>query len=238
MSTEKPTTKKENKPSTELVKTEVKTELKHSERFTQAVLREFGDNYGKIELTQFQRKLIQNYFIKIDQSLKAAKEKNALKDENYREALPFEWVNVNMEKMAIDVIAYSSIGLDPAQSNHVSFVPFKNKASNKFDIGFIIGYRGLEIKGTKYGLDSALPDRIIVQLVKQTDKFRIIKKDYNNKVENYVFEITEPFNRGKIIGGFYYKIFEKMPEKNELKEMSIEDIEKRKPDWSKFPKFP
>ena len=51
----------------------VKAELAMSERFTNTVLREFGSNVaGAIQVTDYQRQLIQGYFIAIDRALKLA----------------------------------------------------------------------------------------------------------------------------------------------------------------------
>jgi recombination protein RecT len=49
-------------------------------------------------------------------------------------------------------------------------------------------------------------------------------------VESYEFEIVEPFNRGEVVGGFYYHEFRDHPEKNKLRVFSKADIDKRKPD--------
>lgn len=53
-----------------------------AERFTQAVQKEFPNGGGgKLELTKFQRKLIQNYFIKLDGVLKESETKRLAKSE-------------------------------------------------------------------------------------------------------------------------------------------------------------
>lgn len=67
-------------------------------------------------------------------------------------------------------------------------------------------------------------------MVYSTDHFRPIKKDARNSIENYEFEITQPFNRGEIVGGFYYHSFSHEPEKNKLVTFSIKEILKRKPE--------
>jgi recombination protein RecT len=122
------------------------------------------------------------------------------------------------------------MGLDPAQPNHISFVPYKNNKTEKYDISFTEGYRGKEIKAVKYGLNP--PDHITVELVYETDVFRQIKKDVNNKIDSYKFEITDDFNRGELKGGFYYHWYFDDPTKNEIKVMSKKDIEKRKPKYA------
>jgi len=204
--------------------------LSQSERFTNAVTKEFSSNNGAVTITSFQKKLCQNYFIKIDKTLKDAENKRLAKSEQYRDALPLTWENVNMAKLAVDVIAYSSVELDPTQPNHINMIPYKNTANNKYDMGFVIGYNGMEIKAKKYGLD--IPDAVVVELVYSTDKFKQIKKDIHNKVEGYTFEIVNDFNRGEIVGGFWYHSFFETPEKNKLRVYSLKDIEKRKPKYA------
>lgn len=203
-------------------------ELTPSERFMNKVVSEFSASVGVIALTDFQKRLAQNYFVALDAVLKTTEEKRLKKAEKYRDPLPVTWANVNMEKLARDVVAMARVGFDPAQPNHINLIPFKNNHTNKYDIAFIEGYRGIELKATKYGLD--VPDNVIVELVYSTDKFRPIKKDWRNECEGYEFEVTNPFDRGEIVGGFYYHQYTQHPQKNKLVTMSLRDILKRKPD--------
>lgn len=202
----------------------------NSARFTDAVMKEFNTGAGEVKLTTFQKKLIQNYFIKLDGTLKDAETKRLKKAEQYRDPVPLTWENVNMNKLALDVVALSSVGLDPLQPNHVNLIPYKNKANGNYDITPIIGYRGLELKATKYGIN--IPDDVIIELVYENDYFRPIKKNATNKVESYSFDIKNAFDRGKLIGGFYYFSFYDRPEKNVLRMFSKYDIEKRKPQYA------
>ncbi len=200
--------------------------LTASERFTNKVLAEFGSSVGAIALTEFQKRLAQNYFISIDAALKTAEQKRAAKKTN-KDPVQVTWENINMESLSRNVVAYARIGLDPAQKNHINMMPFKNNSLNKYDIVFIEGYRGLELKAKKYGLD--IPDSVIVELVYSNDKFKILKKSKDNPFENYEFDIVDAFDRGEIKGGFYYHIFSLAPEKNKLVVLTMKDIEKRKP---------
>lgn len=202
-------------------------QLTAGERFTNKVIAEFGSSVGEVALTNFQKRLGQNYFIAIDAALKTAEANRQKKSEKYRDKTPVIWDNVNMDSLARNVVAYARIGLDPAQKNHINMIPYKNNTTGKYDIGFIEGYRGIELKATKYGLE--VPDNVVVELVYSTDKFKPIKKDRNNPYESYEFEIMDVFDRGEIKGGFYYHIYSKAPEKNKLVIMTIKDIEKRKP---------
>lgn len=199
-----------------------------SVRFTNMVMKEFSDGVGKIELTDFQKRLIQNYFIGIDLALKAAEERRLKKHEKYRDPVPVTWDNVDLPNLARSVVSAARIGWDPMQDNHVSLIPFKDNTTGKYVINIMPGYRGLELKARKYGLD--VPDYVVVELVHENDHFKQIKKDRNNPIETYEFEIQNPFNRGKIVGGFYYHGWKDNPEKNRLVVFTLEEILKRKPE--------
>lgn len=201
-----------------------KKELSQSERFTQAVIKQFTDTAGELELTKFMKSLTKNYFIKLDQTLKASEQK---RNSQYND-LAFTWNNVNMNKLAVEVVAFAGVGLDPIQPNHINLLPYKNNKTKQYDIVFIPGYKGKEIKARKYGLD--VPDDIIVELVFATDKFTQIKKDKDNPIETYTFEVTSNFERGAVVGAFYYYKWFAQPEKNKIKTFSLADILKRKPD--------
>ncbi|GGF82992.1 hypothetical protein GCM10010912_30130 [Paenibacillus albidus] len=205
-----------------------KKEPTSSERFMNKVVSEYGSGVGEVALTNFQKRLAQNYFIALDAILKTTEEKRQKKAAKYQDPVPVTWQHVNMEKLARDVVAMARVGFDPSQPNHINPIPYKNKNTGKYDITFIEGYRGIELKAKKYGLD--VPDHVTVELVYSTDKFRPVKKDTKNKYEGYEFEIVNAFDRGKIIGGFYYHSFSNAPEKNKLVIMTKKDIDKRKPD--------
>lgn len=206
-----------------------KQQPSHSERFVAAVEREFGGNNGELQLTQFQRKLIQNYFIRVDMVLKEAERKRMAKKEQYRDPVPLTWQNVNMARLANDVVHYSAVGMDPAQPNHINPIPYKNNGTDKYDITFIMGYKGIEIKARKYGLD--VPKEVTVELVYSNDKFKVFKKDVNNPIETYQFEVSNPLDRGTIMGGFYYMSYDNS-KKNTMTVFSMADIEKRKPAYA------
>jgi recombination protein RecT len=205
-------------------------QMAKSERFTNAVLKEFASNAGTVELTVFQKKLIQNYFIKLDQSLALAETKRLKTPEKNREALAYTWDNINMNALAQHVVGLSSVGLDPLQPNHVNLIPYKNSHTNKYDITPIIGYRGLGLKAKKFGLD--VPDTVIIEVIYQNDTFKPIKKSFENQIEKYVFEIKNWLDRGEIVGGFFYHIYNLNPEKNRLRFFTLREIEKRKPKYA------
>lgn len=208
----------------------IQQKLSNSERFSMKVFQEFSGKAGEVSLTNHQKRLVQNYFISIDLALKSAEEKRMKKDEKYRDALPVTWENVNLESLAVHVVSCARIGFDPALPNHINMVPYKNNTLNKYEMVFIEGYRGKELKAMKYGYD--VPSNVIVELVYENDEFKPFKRDRNNKTECYDFVVTEPFDRGEIIGGFYYHEYVDAPEKNRLVFMSASDIEKRKPTYA------
>ncbi len=208
----------------------VKKELSLSDRFTNMVIKEFSSTAvegGSSGLTSFHKRLCQNYFITIDGVLKKAEQGRLRKSEDYRDAVAVTWENVNMNQLALNVVAVARIGLDPSQPNHVNMIPYKNNHTKKYDIGFIIGYRGTELKAKKYDLE--VPDDVVIELVFSNDVFKQIKKDLNNEIETYTFEVKDSNDRGDVIGGFYYYIFDENPRKNKLRYFTKSDIEKRKP---------
>lgn len=214
---------------------EKNTQLAASERFMEKVLSEFTANIpGEIPVTDYQRGLIQGYFIKIDRALKAAEEERQRKnkqnsDPSFNNELPVDWNHVNLADLAIDLVHYARMGLDMLQANMLFPIPYKNNKRGWYDITLMPGYNGIRYMGERYALD--LPRAVTVEVVYSTDVFRPIKKSRTNTVESYEFEITSPFDRGEIVGGFAYIEFDD-ERKNELIVMSLSDIEKRKPKYA------
>ena len=222
--------------STELVKkdqTELeKKELTASERFTGMVMKEFEGNVGTLNLNEYQKQLIRGYFIGIDNALKKAEEarinKNSWKStaEEDKNNLPITWQNVNMNDLAIAVVHHAKLGLDMQISNHLNAIPYKNNKTNKYDIGFLKGYKGLEYIATQLSLYPI--KNIVVELIYSNDIFEIVNKD---NVTNYNFTIKNPFDRGEIIGGFGYIQYVDET-KNRIITLSKKDIDKRKPSYA------
>lgn len=212
-----------------------KVEMTMSERFTNTVLKEFGSNVaGALQVTDYQRQLIQGYFIAIDRALKIAEEGRIRKNDNnkdhkYDNNVPITWGNVNLNDLALDVVHYARMGLDMMQDNHLSPIPYKDNKTQKYDITLMPGYNGIQYIAEKYAVEK--PVAVTTELVYKTDAFKPIKKNINNKVESYEFEITSPFDRGEVVGGFGYIEYED-PTKNQLIIMTMRDIEKRKPKYA------
>jgi recombination protein RecT len=224
----------DTRQTTELKKAEYQLPtLAASERFTNQVMKEFGSNVaGALQISDYQRTLIRGYFIGIDRALKIAEEARIRKNEGnkdhskYDNPLPITWNNVNLGDLAIDVVIDARIGLDMMTDNHLFPIPYKNNKTQKYDVTLMPGYNGIRYIAEKYAVE--IPVAVTVELVYQTDTFKPIKKSANNKVEAYVFEITNPFDRGDVVGGFGYIEYTD-PTKNQLIIMTMQDIKKRKP---------
>ena len=221
----------------EVVKQE-NTNLANSEKFTNMVIREFGSNVaGVLPVTDYQRQLIQGYFIQIDRSLKSAEERrirqnDGNKDHKWDNNDPINWNTIDLNQLALDVMHFARMGLDMMQDNMLTAIPFKDNnrtaktGTKMYTVNLMKGYNGIQYIAEKYALEK--PESVTVELVYSTDTFRPIKKSVNNKVESYEFEINNPFDRGDIIGGFGYIEFSD-PQKNRLIMLTKKDIEKRKP---------
>lgn len=217
-----------------------KTEsLSNSEAFTNKVLKEFGSNVaGNIQVTDYQRQLIQGYFIATDRALKMAEEKRVSKNENNKDHKwdnqdPINWNTVDLNALALDVVHYARMGLDMMQDNHLSAIPFKDNnrlsrtGTKMYVVNLMPGYNGIQYIAEKYALEK--PVSVTVELVYSTDTFKPLKKNRENRVESYDFEINNAFDRGEIVGGFGYIEYTE-PTKNKLIIMTLKDILKRKPD--------
>lgn len=217
------------------------TALSNSEAFTNKVLKEFGQVMpGEFRVSDYQRQLIQGYFIQIDRALKGAEEQRLYKngnnkDHKYDNTDPINWKTVDLNALALDVMHYARMGLDMTQKNMIFAIPFKDNSrttaegTKLYTVNLMTGYNGIQYIAEQYALDK--PKDVTIELVYSTDTFKPIKKSKDNKVEGYEFEINDPFDRGEIQGGFAYIQFSD-PEKNKLIMMSKKDIEKRKPRYA------
>lgn len=195
-----------------------------SERFTSLVMREFAGSVGEINMGEFQKSLIQGYFIGCDNALAAAEAKR--QKDNKSGVVPYTWANVDVNsKLAQNIVIYAKLGLDMTMANHLFAIPRLNGKTGKYEFTFQEGYKGKEIKAKKYSLYEIV--NITAELVYANDKFAAHKKDANHAHDTYEFEITNAFDRGALIGGFAYIEFDD-PQRNALFIMSKADIEKRK----------
>jgi len=206
-----------------------------SERFMQKVIHEFSGSVGEFQITDYQKQLIQGYFIGVDRALKTAEAERLRKNakntdhEKFDNPIPVTWANVNMADLSLDVVHYARLGLDTMQANFITPIPYLNNKTNLYDVNLMLGYNGIKYIAEKFALEP--PRAVTIELVYQSDVFKPYKKGRGNDVEGYDFEITNPFDRGKIVGGFGYIEYGDA-RKNELVIMSMKDIEKRKPQYA------
>ncbi len=115
------------------------------------------------------------------------------------------------------------------QDNHLFPIPYKNNKTRKYDMTLMVGYNGIRYIAEKYALEP--PIAVTTELVYSTDEFTPIKKSIQNRVESYLFEIKQPFDRGEIVGGFGYIEYADAS-RNELIIMPLSAILKRKPKYA------
>lgn len=206
-----------------------------SEKFTAKMLKEFGSTVsGAMKVTDFQKRLIQGYFIVIDRALKAAEEERIRKndkntDHRWDETLPVIWNNVNLNNLALDLVHYARMGLDMQQDAMLYPIPYKNNKKNCYDVTLMEGYNGIKYTALRYALEQPVGETI--ELVYSTDTFVPHMKDSAHPTPTYEFTINNPFDRGEIVGGFGYLEFPD-PAKNELIIMPLKAMLKRKPAYA------
>lgn len=199
-----------------------KREPTHAERFTEKVSTEFAGAVGHgVEFTDFEKKLASNLFVHIDGALKTAESERVKRNQSNKPAV--EWKNVNMQQLALDAVHIIHLGLDACIKNHVHVIPYLNGKTQQYDLDVSPGYVGKDYYRRKMAVEEI--EDIRYELVHDTDEFTVIKKDNQQNIEEYEFKITQPFNRGKIVGGFGYIQFEDKS-KNTLVLVSEEDFKK------------
>lgn len=204
-------------------------------RFTKKVLAQFANSTGsQVEVTDFQRRLIQGYFIQIDRALATAEENRVAKnaknrDHKYDETLPVTWKFVNLQDLAMDLVRYARMGLDMQCENMLFPIPYKNNRTNLYDVTLMPGYNGIRYVALKYA--QRPPKSDTVELVYSNDKFTPHPKDSRHPVASYEFEVVNPFDRGDIVGGFGYLEYDD-PTQNELIIMPMASIRKRMPKYA------
>ena len=175
-----------------------------AEKFTQVVIKQFGSTVGEgIKLTDYQRRLAQHLFVKIDMSMKELEKKRLQRG---KPGSPITWENVNMNALATSAMQRVELGLDALIPNHIHVIPYWNTAAGKYDIDLRVGYMGKDYYKRQMAVEP--PAEIVYQLVHKKDKFRPIMQGFKNPVESYEFEIPEPFDRGEVVGGFAYLVYE------------------------------
>lgn len=209
------------------------TQVSQSERFTNMVMAQYSTT-GVYNPTEREKQLIRNYFICIDQMLAKTEaerqRKNANnRDHNYDNTLPYVWNTVDLPQLAQDLAHYARVGLDMMEDNTLFPIPYKNNKGNMYSITLMEGYNGIRYQAEKYALDPF--KSVTVEVIYENDIFRMVKKDSNNPVEGYAFEIPSPFSRGKPVGVFGYIEYDDAT-KNKLVVFSEADVMKRKPKYA------
>lgn len=194
-----------------------------SERFTGMVIKELASTTGSgVALSEDQKRLSQHLFVKIDATLNALEVKRSQQDKN---GTPIVWANINMQKLALDAMHRVELGLDALIPNHIHPIPYLNKKTGKYDLDLRIGYAGKDYYRRGVALEK--PKDIIYELVYSTDKFVAHKRSLGREGDSYEFEITQPFDRGDVVGGFGYIMYED-PSKNKLILLTEKDFQKSK----------
>lgn len=208
-----------------------------SERFLNNVQIQFAAEAGSpVAFSDYEKALAQHLFLKLDSVLKDFEAKR--QKDGKTNITPYTWENIDMRKLSLDAVHSVHLGLDALIPNHIHPVPYFNSKNKKYDIDLRVGYIGKAY----YRMEAAVekPKDVVVELVYSTDHFKPIKKSFSNEIESYEFEIQNPFDRGNIIGGFGYLVFDD-PSKNKLILVSESDFEKSRSAaqsdkfWSKHP---
>ena len=175
----------------------VKREATPSERFTAAVQRQFAAEVGNLNFSAYEKTLAQHLFIKIDAALIEAETK---RKDSSKPAVT--WANVNMTKIAIDAVNRVQLGIDALIPGSLYPITYLNDRTKKYDVDLRVGYKG----EMYYKCEASVKPvkNVRVELVYTTDNFTVYKAGLKNSIEGYDFEITQPFDRGEIVGGFGY----------------------------------
>lgn len=194
-----------NQTANQVATQDTSIQATHSERFVKGVMDQFAAEAGTpVAFSDYEKALAQHLFLKVDSVLKELETKRLSADKPY--GSPYTWPNVNMRKMGLDAVHRVHLGLDALIPNHLHPVPYFNKREKKYDIDLRVGYVGQAYYRVNSAVDT--PVDVIYELVYSTDVFIPRKKSFTNEVESYDFTITNPFDRGEIIGGFGYLAYE------------------------------
>ena len=195
-----------------------------SERFTKMVMREFGAiASGVVTFSDQQQRLAHHMYQKLDATLQEMEKKRLDKNETGKQ--PIIWANVNMQKLALDSVHRIELGLDALIPNHIWPIPYWNSRGKKYDVDLRIGYIGKDYYRRKMAIDP--PKDIRYELVYTTDDLVVFMKSRSNPIETYEFNITKPFDRGVVKGGFAYLDYADQT-KNKLILLSLKDFEMAK----------
>lgn len=192
-----------------------------SVRFVNEVQRQFVAELGdSLKFSDYEKTLAQHMYVKIDAVLADLETKRT--DQNKPAIV---WANVNLQKLALDTVHRIGLGLDALIPNHIHPIPYLNGRTKQYDIDLRIGYAGKDYCRRKTTYEE--PVDVIYQLVHEHDVFEPLMRSARNEYESYIFEIQKPFDRGKVLGGFGYIMYQD-PKKNKLVLVTAKDFEKAK----------
>lgn len=186
-----------------------KKQLSVSERFVKTVMREAGETLpGQVDLTEYQKGLIQGYYLQIDSYFR----------DTQRNKSNYNWNQVDMTDLAIQSIKYSRLGLDMFQENTLHIVPYRKGNTGKIVVDLQLGYNGRKYLALTYAI-KPIAD-VQVELVFENDEFEFLgRNEFEHKIKN-------PFNRGEIIGGYGFIEYKDGDKKLIL--VSLEDLDARR----------
>lgn len=197
-----------------------------AERFIGNVAREAEAAIGqKIQLSQHEKKLATNMFLRIDAALEQHEADRVRKGN--KQATPYTWDNVNLRKLSLDALHRIRLGLDAMVPNHIHVVPYINRKTNKYDVDLQIGFKGKHFYRVRTAVEEI--EDIRYQVVHESDKFKAMPKSHEREVETYLFDYPDDVfsGRGKVIGGFGYVMYDD-PRKNKLILVYGEQFQKAK----------
>lgn len=178
-----------------------------SERFLADVERQFLAEMGRgVQFTALERRLVQHMYLSVDQALKNAEARR-------KQGSEYTWNNIDRQKLAMDAVHRVALGLDALVPGHLWPIFYFNGKKGQYDVDLRIGYVGRDYVVRRFAVDQ--PVDITYELVHATDHFKALPKSSTREVEGYEFEITSPFDRGQVVGGFGYVVYDD-PRKNRL----------------------
>lgn len=166
--------------------------------------REFKSFSGDIiQFSPEKKRLAQHLFAHADAKLNDLEMDRAEKKPGN---LPVVWKNVDMQKFALDAVHRIELGIDALIPNHLHVIPYFNGKSKKYTIDQRIGYVGKDYYRRRFAIHP--PKDIIYRLVHKNDTFEPKYRSGSIPFDTYDFDTPTPFDRGPVIGGFGYIIFD------------------------------
>lgn len=209
--------KKQEQPKNEVAK------KSNAEQFVEAVKQKFtAEMSTAIQFDDYHRRLAQHLFLAIDTKLKEFEVKRTEPNKP-----TYTWDHVDMTKLALASIDRINLGLDAAIPNHIHPIPYLDGRTNKYVLDLRIGYEGIKHYRLESASEENRPKDVRFQLVHENDEFEPLMQDSDNAIESYRFKVPKPFDRGRVVGGFGYLVFDDAI-KNKLVTVTKSDFEASK----------